>query len=197
VTIPHDHSDVLDRLWTQFLAAPNLRAVLEALLIGPANEGEQLLLAATGNNIVDAEGVALDAIGEMVKFPRAGLDDDFYRLALVIRTRTYVSGGTIPDFLMLLRAILPDHPKPIPIKEFYPAALRVYLQGVKPDTGQLIEALFRDNLKAAGINAVISVYTDTCVTFSSSHGPVTKLGWLGSSHGPTDTQAGWKHAIKI
>lgn len=195
--IPYDHSDILERLWTQFQNAPNLIAAIERLLIGPANQAELLLEDATMANVVDGEGVALDAIGEMVGFPRGGLDDTLYRLALVIRTRTYVSGGTVPDFTMLLRAILPEHPSPIPVKEWFPASIRAYLMGIEPQLGKLIEALFRDNLKAAGVNGVIAVHDETCVTFSSSHGPVTTLGWLGSSHGPTDTQAGWAHAIKI
>lgn len=195
--IPYDHADVLERLWTQFQNAPNLIAALTKLLIDPANQAELLLEDGTKVNVVDGEGLALDAIGEMVNFPRGGLDDVLYRIALTIRTRTYVSGGTVPDFTMLLRAILPDHPVPIPVKEWFPASIRAYLTGVDPQLGKLIEALFRDNLKAAGVNGVFAVHEDTCVTFSSSHGPVTTLGWLGSSHGPTDTQAGWAHAIKI
>jgi hypothetical protein len=57
--------------------------------------------------------------------------------------------------------------------------------------------LLRGVLPAAGVNTVIAVHGDTCVTFSSSHGPVTLLGWLGSSHGATDTQAGWAHALVL
>lgn len=197
MAIPHDHSAELDRIWAQFLNSPNLLTILTEMFVVPANVAETLLVIATKHNIVDAVGEALDAIGELLAFARSGLDDEEYRSALIIRARTLVSGGTIPDFTDLFRAILPAYPKAIPVIEWFPAAVRVYLGGVTPDQGKLMELLLKGNLPAAGVNTVINVYNETCITFSSAHGPVTLLGWFSSSHGPAADEAGWAHAIKI
>lgn len=198
--IPHDHSDVLDLIWTQFQNQPRVVAVIEKMLVGPANEAEALLEEATGHNVVDGEGVDLDDFAAMLDTSReqlGGLDDAALRAALVVRARSVFAGGTGPDFAELLRAILPDYPTGIPIIEWFPAAVRVYLSDISPTQGKLLEALLRGVLPAAGVNTVIAVHSDKCVNFASSHGPVTTLGWFGSSHGATDTQAGWAHAIKL
>lgn len=195
--IPHDHSDALERIWTQFQNAPNLIEIMTRLFVIPANVAETLLVLATKHNIVDAAGVELDDIGELLDFPRAGLEDEDYRKALIIRARTLISGGTIPDFTDLFRAILDDYPDPIPVIEWFPAAVRIYLKGIKSSQGKLMEALLKGNLPAAGVNTVINVYGNECITFSSSHGPVNLLGWFTSSHGPATGEAGWAHAIKI
>jgi hypothetical protein len=197
MAIPHDHSVELDRIWAQFLTAPNLLAILTELFVVPANVAETLLVIATKHNIVDALGEALDMIGELLAFPRSGLEDEAYRSALIIRARTLVSGGTIPDFTDLFRAILPDYPTSIPVIEWFPAAVRIYLAGITPEQGKLMELLLKGNLPAAGVNTVINVHDGDCITFSSSHGPVTLLGWFSSSHGPATDEAGWAHAIKI
>lgn len=199
MTIPYDHRDVLDLVWTQFQDSPLILAVIEKMLAVPANEAEILLTLATRHNIVDATGLELDDLGAMLDLPRSvlgGLDDEAYRAALIIRGRSVFAGGTIPDFTDLLRAILPDH-GPIPVIEWFPAAVRVYLENVTPEQGNLLKALLTGVLPAAGVNTVIAVHDDDTLTFSSSHGPVDLQGWFGSSHGPTDNQDGWAHAIEI
>jgi hypothetical protein len=198
--IPHDHSDILERVWTQFQNSPRMLAVLARLLVAPANEAEALLELTASHNIVEATGLALDDIGALLDLTRAqvgNLHDDEYRFALIIRARSVFAGGTIPDFTDLLRAILPLYPSPIPVIEWFPASVRVYLGDITAGQADLLQVLLRGVLPAAGVNTVIAVHGDTCVTFSSSHGPVTLLGWLGSSHGATDTQAGWAHALVL
>lgn len=197
MSFPHDHSDALERLWSQFQDAPNLVALLTRMFVIPANEAELLLVLATKHNVVDGVGLELDDIGELVKLERAGLDDDDYRASLIIRARTLISGGTIPDFTDLFRAIVPDYIGPIAVIEWFPATVRVYLGEIEPATGKLMEALLKGHLPAAGVNTAINVHSGTCITFSSSHGPVTLLGWMSSSHGPAIDEAGWAHAIKI
>lgn len=197
--IPYDHTAILEEIWTQFQNKPRIRAVIERMLAEPANEAEILLTLALRHNIVDATGLELDDLGAMLDLPRdilGGLDDDAYRAALIIRGRSVFAGGTIPDFTDLLRAILPDH-GPIPVIEWFPAAVRVYLENITPEQGNIMKALLTGVLPAAGVNTVIAVHDDDTLTFSSSHGPVTLQGWFGSSHGPTANQDGWAHAIKI
>lgn len=200
MTIPHDHSDVLELVWSQFQNSPRIKAVIEKMLVAPANQAELLLELATKHNIIDAAGLELDDLGEMLDLPRAqlgNLDDAAYRFALVIRARSVFAGGTLQDFTDLLRALLPDYPGAIPVIEWFPASVRVYLVDVTPTQGKLLEALLAGVLPAAGVNAVAAVHDGLCVNFSSSHGPAGEVGWLGSSHGPTDNQAGWAHAIKL
>jgi hypothetical protein len=200
--IPHDHNDLLERVWTQFQNATFLLAVLEKLFVKTANTAEELLYQATLHNIIDATGLQLDDLGAELDLPRAllgGLSDDAYRAALIIRARSIFAGGTIPDFTDLLRALLPldVYPDQIPVIEWFPANVRIYLQNITPEQANLFKVLLEDVLPGAGIGAGIAAHDDKCVTFSSSHGPVTTLGWLGSSHGPTSTEAGWRHLIKI
>lgn len=201
MTIPYDHSVVLDRIWSQFKDSPLIIAVLEKMFIEPANVNELLLELATKHNIVDGVGEDLDDIGEMLDLPRAtlgGLDDTAYRFALIIRARSIFAGGTIPDFTSLLRALLPDYPAPIPVIEWFPASVRIYLQDITPEQALLFKALLVGVLPAAGVNTGIAVAdTGPYITFASSHGPVDLLGWFASSHGPTDTQAGWRHLIVL
>jgi len=199
MTIPYDHSAVLEDIWTQFQNSPNIRAILERFLVQPANEGEALLELATKHNVVDGFGLMLDDIGAMLDVTReelGGLSDADYIIALIVRARSSISAGTLEDFAQLLRAILASHP-PIPIVEWFPAAVRVYLIGITPSQGTLLEVLLKGVLPAAGVNTVLSVHDDTCISFNSSHGPVTQTGWFGSSHGPATLEAGWCHAIKL
>lgn len=200
MTIPHDHSDTLDRIWTQFQNSTYMRAVIEKMVVGPANTAEELLEIAARHNIVEATDLELDDIGEMLDLPRdvlGGLSDDAYRIALIVRARSIFAGGTIPDFTDLLRALLPDHPDPIAVIEWFPASVRVYLSGITPEQANLLKVLLQDTLPGAGIGAGIAAYNQTCVMFDSSHGAVKLDGWFGSSHGDTLTQAGWRHLIKI
>lgn len=199
MTIPYDHSAILEDIWTQFQNSPNIRAILESFLVAPANEGEDLLELATQHNVVDGFGLMLDDIGAMLDVTReelGGLSDADYIIALIVRARSSISAGTLEDFAQLLRAILASHP-PIPIVEWFPAAVRVYLIGITPQEGTLLEVLLKGVLPAAGVNTVLSVHDDTCISFNSSHGPVTQTGWFGSSHGPATLEAGWCHAIKL
>lgn len=199
MTIPYDHSAILEDIWTQFQNSPNIRAILERFLVAPANEGEDLLGLATKHNVVDGFGLMLDDIGAMLDVTReklGGLSDADYIIALIVRARSSISAGTLEDFAQLLRAILASHP-PIPIVEWFPAAVRVYLIGITPQEGTLLEVLLKGVLPAAGVNTVLSVHDDTCISFNSSHGPVTQTGWFGSSHGPATLEAGWCHAIKL
>ncbi len=199
MTIPYDHSAILEDIWTQFQNSPNIRAILERFLVAPANEGEDLLELATQHNVVDGFGLMLDDIGAMLDVTReelGGLSDADYIIALIVRARSSISAGTLEDFAQLLRAILASHP-PIPIVEWFPAAVRVYLIGITPQEGTLLEVLLKGVLPAAGVNTVLSVHDDTCISFNSSHGPVTQTGWFGSSHGPATLEAGWCHAIKL
>lgn len=199
MTIPYDHSAILEDIWTQFQNSPNIRAILERFLVAPANEGEDLLELATKHNVVDGFGMMLDDIGAMLDVTReelGGLSDADYIIALIVRARSSISAGTLEDFAQLLRAILASHP-PIPIVEWFPAAVRVYLIGITPQEGTLLEVLLKGVLPAAGVNTVLSVHDDTCISFNSSHGPVTQTGWFGSSHGPATLEAGWCHAIKL
>ncbi len=199
MTIPYDHSAILEDIWTQFQNSPNIRAILEKFLVAPANEGEDLLELATKHNVVDGFGLMLDDIGAMLDVTReelGGLGDADYIIALIVRARSSISAGTLEDFAQLLRAILASHP-PIPIVEWFPAAVRVYLIGITPQQGTLLEVLLKGVLPAAGVNTVLSVHDDTCISFNSSHGPVTQTGWFGSSHGPATLEAGWCHAIKL
>jgi len=199
MTIPYDHSAILEDIWTQFQNSPNIRAILERFLVAPANEGEDLLELATQHNVVDGFGLMLDDIGAMLDVTReelGGLSDADYIIALIVRARSSISAGTLEDFAQLLRAILASHP-PIPIVEWFPAAVRVYLIGITPQQGTLLEVLLKGVLPAAGVNTVLSVHDDTCISFNSSHGPVTQTGWFGSSHGPATLEAGWCHAIKL
>lgn len=199
MTIPYDHSAILEDIWTQFQNSPNIRAILERFLVAPANEGEDLLELATKHNVVNGFGMMLDDIGAMLDVTReelGGLSDADYIIALIVRARSSISAGTLEDFAQLLRAILASHP-PIPIVEWFPAAVRVYLIGITPQEGTLLEVLLKGVLPAAGVNTVLSVHDDTCISFNSSHGPVTQTGWFGSSHGPATLEAGWCHAIKL
>lgn len=198
--IPHDHADALDLIWTQFLNSPRVVGVIEKMLVGPANQAELLLELATKHNIVDAAGLELDDLGALLDLTReslGGLADAEYRFALVIRARSVFAGGSIEGFTVLLRALLPDYPSAIPVIEWFPAAVRVYLNPLTPEEGKLLEALLAGVLPAAGINTVIAVHDGRCVNFSSSHGEIKAEGWFGSSHGPTDTEAGWAHAIAL
>ncbi|HRS17409.1 MAG TPA: hypothetical protein P5234_14335 [Thermoanaerobaculaceae bacterium] len=199
MTIPYDHTAILEDIWTQFQNSPNVRAILEKFFVAPANQGEDLLELATKHNVVDGFGLMLDDIGAMLDVTReklGGLSDADYIIALIVRARSSISAGTLEDFAQLLRAILASHP-PIPIVEWFPAAVRVYLIGITPSQGTLLEVLLKGVLPAAGVNTVLSVHDDTCISFNSSHGPVTQTGWFGSSHGPATLEAGWCHAIKL
>ena len=199
--IPYDHSAILERVWSQFKNSPLLVGLIEKMLVDPANFAEGTLVASTLHNVVDGTGSDLDDIGAMLDLSRdtlGGLDDDEYRAALIIRARSIFAGGTIPDFTDLLRSLLPDYPGPIPVIEWFPAGVRVYLQDITPAQAKLFKALFAGVLPAAGVNTGIVVADEgPYLTFSSSHGPVTLLSWFGSSHGPTSTQAGWRHIIEI
>jgi hypothetical protein len=201
MTIPYDHNAIKERIWTQFQDSPLVIAVLEKLFIEPANMGELLLELAGKHNIVDGTDTDLDDIGEMLDLTReqlGGVDDEAYRFALIIRARSIFAGGTIPDFTSLLRALLPDYPNPIPVIEWFPANVRVYLQDITPEQAKLFKALLAGVLPAAGVGAgIIVADTGPYITFSCSHGPVDLLGWFGSSHGPTSTEAGWRHIIVI
>lgn len=199
MTIPYDHTAILEDIWTQFQNSPNVRAILEKFFVAPANEGEDLLELATKHNVVDGFGLMLDDIGAMLDVTReelGGLSDADYIVALIVRARSSISAGTLEDFAQLLRAILASQP-PIPIVEWFPAAVRVYMQGITPQQGTLLEVLLKGVLPAAGVNTVLSVHDDTCISFYSSHGPVKQDGWFGSSHGPATDEAGWCHAIKL
>src|SRR5690606_25505389 len=98
----------LTRVLAQFKDKPNYRAVLTAL-VEPAQSVEdalqQLLLDRAVNTAI---GVQLDALGKIVKQPRAGLGDEDYRRYVRARIATNRSKGTIADLLTIASLIVFD-----------------------------------------------------------------------------------------
>lgn len=103
-----------------------------------------------GTMLPGAEGDALDMLGELVGQPRAGRDDETYKIWISARVLLNASSGRPPDILGIARTIMPASGTVI-LTEYFPGAFKLELIGLPPDTTAVqLHDLFNE-AKAAGV----------------------------------------------
>lgn len=148
-----DHvTAALNRLPAQFNTKPKIRAMLTAFA-NPAVTIENALFQLLTQRAIDtSEGVQLDAIGEIVGQPRAGLIDNQYRLYLRARIATNKSRGTVEDLIRIATLILDDATITVRIETIGPASVEMQLLGAAiTNTRAGIMISFLHDAVAAGV----------------------------------------------
>jgi len=148
-------TDLVDKglalLPSQFDDSPNVRGLYECLL-APFQELEDAFWQLHTERAIDnSVGAQLDGIGQILKFPRQGLADETYRPFLKAMVRVYISSGTIPEFLQVLKTLFPD--AYVMLREFYPAAFIIVMNGVslQDELVPLVYGIAARQMKPAGV----------------------------------------------
>lgn len=137
------------RLTGQFENSPKLKALVAAI-VGPLTTLETEADSIISERWIDtAIGKQLDGCGYIVGEPRAGRDDDTYRIAIKFRVFVNVSEGTPGALIRGLKFI--TEPTDCQYLEAYPATALLFTNGFFVD--QTIQPLIQD-LSPAGISTV-------------------------------------------
>ena len=140
----------LARFVEQFKGAPNLEAMVSVFTERTQALEDSVWLLYTERWLDTADGVQLDALGEIVGQDREGRDDATYRLW--IRARMYVnrSTGTPDDTMNVLALVAPDA-EGVTLTEDPPASYRVFAYNIDDDLSEAIGQILR-KVKPAGVN---------------------------------------------
>lgn len=144
---------VLNGLLTTYAQGiQDLEDALWAMIYG------RLLIAAPGQ-AHGAVGVHLDTIGRLIGAPREGLDDDTYRVLLLLTIRVNRSFGTTVDLLEIARLAIGDAYGEFVYREEAVLSTYFYFEALPvPIAIILVRAL--EKARAAGTRAVVEYYTD-------------------------------------
>lgn len=174
----------INRIWKQFESQPNWLSLF-TLYGGLGDQLEARMKSIDESRYVStAEGVQLDLIGEMVRRPRNGLDDDDYRLAIIAETVSLFSSGTIPDILAVIEALLGEGAGVV-FTEKFPASWVLCIPSLTPDFFNLLLEILADQ-PAAGVAATLCSFDPLKVggRRSSAGSGGGLLGSRTSSAGP-------------
>jgi hypothetical protein len=115
----------LSRLLSQFDGSGDFRSLVSSYVDQVQDledVGAQML---HDRNLDAATGDRLDGLGEVVKVPRGGRDDETYRRRLQAELAVLTSQGSTENLIALLRILIPDLPdgETITVNEYYPKSL--------------------------------------------------------------------------
>jgi hypothetical protein len=103
-----------------------------------------------GTMLPGAAGDALDMLGELVGQPRAGRDDETYKIWISARVMLNSSSGRPPDILGIARTIMPPAGTVL-LTEYFPGAFKLELIELPAATTAVqLHDLFNE-AKAAGV----------------------------------------------
>lgn len=131
----------------------------------------------------DAIGVQLDMLGEMVGRPRGSLvDDDLYRLAIVVDASTLFAKGTRRDVRRIAKRLLGSSAL---YRDVFPAKFRLLATDIDPEIYELLLDIMQD-VPPAGVGAILEARSSTeNGGWGSIYGPTVNPGHFGSIYGPT------------
>lgn len=164
-------------------------------------EGLQLVDAmleevSTKRGILDCPGFYLDEhFGPLVDVRRESMEDEQYRIAILIRMLALRTAGATNQLLYIARYILGAGPT-ITFEAFYPKAWVIKVQGGDPAKFALVAPLLV-GLATAGENGIMLQVDALVWAPSSTYGPVVDGGWFSSTYGAVNNPAGMAHAITL
>lgn len=150
----------------------------------------------TARDVLTSPGYRLDDHwGPFVDVQRNAMEDDQFRLAILIRMLGLRTAGATNQLLYIARYIMgPD--AEISFEAFYPKAWVIKVLYGEPAKFALVAPLM-DGLATAGENGVMLQVDHPVWAPVSVYGPVEPGGWFSSVYGPVDDAAGMAHAIKL
>lgn len=151
-----------DRIWKQYEGRETWADIME--IVGEPFAELDVVLGR-----VDVEryrstavGVQLDEIGAVVNRPRGGLlDDELYRLAILVDTASLYASGTIPEILELAHALVGDG-HVITLDELFPANFRLRITDLETPIFLLLADILSD-VPAAGVGSLLSTFAEATV----------------------------------
>lgn len=152
----------------------------------------------TARDVLTSPGYRLDDHwGPFVDVQRNAMEDDQFRLAILIRMLGLRTAGATNQLLYIARYIMGPGPS-IKFEAFYPKAWVITVLGGDPEKFALAAPLM-DGLATAGENGIMLAVDPIVWAPVSAHGPVDPagMGWFSSVYGPVDDAAGMAHAIKL
>jgi hypothetical protein len=153
------------RLTEHFRSRDTMPKLVRALT-GPIQEIENVLQDLVVKRRLDvATGAQLAVIGRIVGQPRAGKDDETYRIWIRTRIRLNRTSGTGEDIIAVFRAVTQGTTK-IVLEEQFPAAfvVRIGSDSIVPPA-ELAE--LGRQAKAAGVNVIVeSATSDDTTSFA-------------------------------
>lgn len=153
-----DHAErAVERLPMQH-RRPNWERFIR-VLAGRFQELEDVFFDLLEKRLLDsAEGVYLDALGEIVGAERGGMDDNDFRLRVKVAIRASKGAGTGDDVLEIFRMLV-GAGNTLRLTEYPPAAFELRVGDELPfDAGEGLELLRR--IRAGGVRAQL-VWTET------------------------------------
>jgi hypothetical protein len=138
----------------------------------------------------DAVGVQLEMLGEMVGRPRGALvDEELYRLAIVVDASTLFSKGTRREVRRIAKRLLGSSAL---YRDIFPAKFRLLATDITTEAYQLLLDIMQD-VPPAGVGSVFSARSSaTMGGWGSIYGSVDTPGVFGSIYGATtNTRSLW------
>jgi len=137
-----------DRLLEQFKGKYNIESILSSYLKQSQDLEVVYEEMLDERNLVNAIGVQLDAIGNIVGELRNNRNDDDYRIAILIKIAINTSDGRIETIRSIIFSL--TGATAVRIMEHYPASIYIYLEvGGNPDNS-LVDAV--NQLLPAGVS---------------------------------------------
>lgn len=183
------HADEIEDLQLEvFKASTNMTSLIESYVASVQELEAEIFDVREQRWLSYAEGVQLDAIGDIVDQTRQGRDDTEYRRAINMQILANKSDGNTEDLLDIFRvytsAAMPTY------QEFYNASIVFYGLTATADATEV--NTFLQKAKSAGVNLQI-VYDETGADaefqFGSTTTPVTGSTTTGFA-GATGTNGG-------
>lgn len=190
-----DHCQfAINRLASQFRGKSNIETLI-CIFADKIQELEQALndLAAF-DDLEEAYGAGLDAIGQLYNLPRQGMLDDEYRINLKAASLTVNSEGT-PDELLNILTLLDDgyNAAAITLVEHYPASALMHRMIAAGDYVKAVrEARLIFRAKPAGVRLNLE-FEETGVQLFEWSASGTGLGWSNAAN-PT-IGGSWAHSV--
>lgn len=113
-------SEAIGRLLASLQDKANLNALVSAFLDRCQELEDAAFPLYTQRNIDSAEGDRLDGLGELTNVPRAGRNDDDYRLRIKAELAILLSQGTAYDLLRVYQLLISQTPLDMDFDEYYP-----------------------------------------------------------------------------
>ena len=166
----NDHvNQAIAALFSQY-RKPKIEALLTSYVIQIQEIEDALNQVGTVLDLLNASDAQLDLVGVLLNEPRAGMNDDDYRVILRGKIASSRSKGTADDLLILLRILLGSGPT-FSYEEFQPAAIHITAPTELPSNVN-IESVHRlmQRAKAAGVRLLL-IYSEETPVFGFSTDP--------------------------
>lgn len=178
-------TDAQARLLQQYKGKPRIQGLLQALVNQIQDLEDSTFAIDAGRQLINAQGIQLDGIGQIVGINRNGLSDAVYLLFIYGKIGENFSDGTIPALLTIIQNLF--RAASLIFQDVYPAGVSVQVLGtpLDPSLYSLAISLVKSSL-GAGIKLTFIGGSPTTDVFRfDGPGVVGTLNGFGSTLDPT------------